>query len=507
MPRVGGPTPQLTQRVQEWASSQGIAEGLEDLSLSQMQQAARALDVPLVEVLDVREQAVAKAAAAVEDAGARTSADRDASGGADAGFGGTRLERSPAFGRFAFDDVGDAMGALDTGAAAGKGKARDDAKGDYGFDAKGDYGFDDKGGYDAKGAGGLEPLVPLDGDPADPIVELKPHFRLFDREKVRGLDLADVAGVPVQSAELTRFVGAENDYLHKDALTTVEMRFGKLDGGTFDRLKQAFGGLSEVPFDPQREYSVEDFLPPALQALVNQDLEPPGGVRLPGTSRLAADEMLRPLDVDKEIDLTTNCHGTAYEAARAYQGATGDVALFFGEAQSMEGITLDRCDRVADLAATEVVDIAKLDLKPGDIVQFHQGEDTSDDYATLLHTAVYVGGGLFFEKPNTEMKGEDSPYRLATGETMANPVNEFSDGDFHARVMRPKQGFEPATEAFRSMHQDTLEGWAARHDRELGVTLVDQVEMGLGGGFSGSYLSALIPVGLTTGDDGRARFE
>lgn len=334
---------------------------------------------------------------------------------------------------------------------------------------------------------------------AKPLVELQPTFRDCPLEKVRDLSLATVAGVPVK-AELHSFQGAKNSFLHKDALTTVQVSFGKLSVQQFETLRSAFGNRSAVAFDGERSYSVIDFLPPVIQALVNKDIELPKSVTLKGSRCLH----VLPFDEDKSVSLSMNCHATAWEAVRSYQGHQADVSIFMGEMITMDDLmTSDVFIHIDTLPADKVADLDKLDLRPGDVVQFHEKSDMVC-MTSLLHSATYVGGGLYFEKPNTERDGEDSPFRLATQETMTMPVSDAVDGKFEVQVFRAQKDLKPAENAFQSSVASDVEKWVEKQGRSLGVYVVSELEQSMGGGIHGEYITGLVKIPLAIGDDGRA---
>ncbi len=304
------------------------------------------------------------------------------------------------------------------------------------------------------------------------------------------MSLPAAAGVPYQKVEIRPFQGMQNTFLDPAALTTVEATFGRLSPEQFASLQAEFGGRSQVPYGPARSYTAVDFLPPALQALVNQDLQPPAPVTLQNTAQI---EML-PHQEDKTVDLTANCHATAYEAMAAYQGDT-QLEIFNGEMIAMDDLAhSDKFQALGDKPQ-----------KAGDMVQFY---DTNEwkRYTMLLHSAVYVGGGLYFEKPNTEMEGEDSPYRLATWDTLSKPVATFSEGKYETQAFRPVQPLPSAAESFASSMKTELEHWSlAQTGQPLGAPLCISLEQSLGGGLRGEYATGLALQPVTLDADGRGK--
>lgn len=341
-----------------------------------------------------------------------------------------------------------------------------------------------------------------------PLIVARPKFRRLPLVPAAEPELAApipaVLGVPVELSRALTFEGASNGFLHPSALTTLEVRFGRLSPAQTEALSSAFGGRSHVGWDPQRSYEVRDFLPPAVQALIDLDLEPPEAVVLPDTRKRTFDWLL-PRDEDKIVSLTADCHGTAYAAVRAFQGHDADVPIFIGDPLAMDDLTAsNHFERIADLKGPDLADIAGLPLRPGDVVQLF--EDVQWGAIThILHSAVYVGGGLFFEKPNTEMAGEDSPYRLATFEMVLKPVAHFAGHLPKVRVSRPR-GLLPEPEViFESGFRDALERNARRKGRSIGLPLVRVMSYSLGGGTNGEQLVGITRFPIELASDGRGR--
>lgn len=346
-----------------------------------------------------------------------------------------------------------------------------------------------------------------------PLLQLAPRFSSPPRTAVGPVSLPAVAGVPL-TGQLERFEGVKT-WIDASAHVTTEATLGKLDALQFQAVHAALGGKSQVGFDPTRSYTLTDFLPPTLQALVNVDLEIPAPQDIKGAKNIGE---LMSKGQDKTIGLTSNCHGTAWEAMRAYQGAPASVGVYYGEMVTMDGLTHDeaRFTKVAELSAAEVGQLATLDLKPGDLVQLH---DTNEwvRMTMLLHSAVYVGGGLFFEKPNTEgaevpvpekyIEQEETPYRLATLDNMVKPVATAVEGKFRVEVLRPTAPLEPGHEAFATGLEADYAKLAKKKGTTLGLELVHEFEQGMGGNIRADYASAAVTVPVSIGPDGRGRLD
>jgi len=111
----------LGLRLQQWSKAQGLGNDATKLNVGQMQEAARALSVPLADVVAAREELVSKSAGQTEQAGQAFAATRNASQGASLGQGGVRMDRSPVMGRFAFEPKLGSKGGAGKGSVVGKG--------------------------------------------------------------------------------------------------------------------------------------------------------------------------------------------------------------------------------------------------------------------------------------------------------------------------------------------------------------------------------------------------
>ena len=337
---------------------------------------------------------------------------------------------------------------------------------------------------------------------ARPLVTLAPTWRRPVRTRDRPAAITELAGVKVRRAEVMRFQGLRNDALHPDALTTLEIGFAPMSKATFDHLHDAFGHRSRVTYRRSRSYSVVDFLPPIVQALVDLDIEVPVAQTLAGTAGWSPRFPDRP----KEVSLDPNCHGTAYELVREYRSPQDVVSVYFGDMLALDTIVRGETKRFRAVGAAgegRLDRIPKLALRPGDLVQFYEVTDWARP-TLLLHSAVHVGCGIYFDKPNTELVGEDSPYRLGTFETIAAPVLQSVEQHARVEVHRLVRPLAPPLEAFASGFAEQLHTLETRAGRAIGAQVVQMLELGAAGGILDEQLSALVEFPLAFDNDGRA---
>lgn len=306
-----------------------------------------------------------------------------------------------------------------------------------------------------------------------------------------------VAGVAVKTANELQYSGLKGE---RDLMTRgADVQFGKLTQPQFDALKAEFGGRSQVRYDANRSYGATDFLPPMLQSLVGKDLDTGGTIELPKTKAIAEEMMMEGSNVT--IAATPNCHGTAWEAARAYQGQTGaHVQLAYGDAVNVQGLYSGDFQSLGLTQPGKKLDASK--LQPGDIVSF-SSSDGSGGERELLHSAVYVGGGLFFEKPDTEIdEYGETPYRLVTLEQVKAPIAEFLESEPVMNSLRPKETLAPPAQAFAA-DVSSLETLLQKRGETIGRPLVQELYMGLGGGVKGMAFNAVVTKRLETDAQGR----
>lgn len=342
------------------------------------------------------------------------------------------------------------------------------------------------------------------------LLELAPKFSDPLRTPVGPVALPAIAGVPVRGT-LERFEGVKT-WLDEAALLTTTAELGRLNEAQFHAVHQALGGRSKVTWAPDRSYDLRDFLPAELQALVDRDLEIPAMKTIEG---VVIEDALDP-EGPRHVGLTMNCHAAAWEAVRAYQGEDGQVDLYYGEMIRMDDLAHAEgaFQKVTELPAAQVAELLAADLKPGDLIQFFEVSEWSR-MTMLVHSAVYVGGGLFFEKPNTEGvekdnaetydRQEETPFRLATLANMVKPLDVAFEGKFRVEVLRAQKALEPASVAFESSLEGAFRDFAEKQGKTLGNELVLELEQGSGGGIRAEHASALTTVGVQPGPDGRGR--
>ncbi len=337
----------------------------------------------------------------------------------------------------------------------------------------------------------------------EPMPDLTVSFRRFELRYERDVQLGEIAGVAVRRAQVRSFVGARNNFLDASALQTVEVEFGTLKREQFDALHAEFGGRSQVQWDAGRSYRAIDFLPPLVQALVNVDLQVEPLQPIPGTEDWST---LRG-GKDVRLNMTSNCHGTAYEVMRAYQAHKLSLRLFAGDTLATDDLNFGSSPLLTKLAELDFTcDSPGSGLRPGDVVQFFEPDQAV--MSNLLHSAIYLGGGLFFEKPDTETVTHDSPWRLATADMIVEPLRSLLGSEPRIEALRPCATLPDPEIVYGNEHnRNNARDWANRRGHGLGFDLVGLLEFGMGGGIIGDYFGAISDHRIELDADGRGRLD
>lgn len=286
-----------------------------------------------------------------------------------------------------------------------------------------------------------------------------------------------IAGVPVASAQELAFEKVKGEYVQN--ATSADVRFGRLTENQFADLRAEFQCTETLKYSSQKEYALRDFLPPMLQVLLHRDLDAKRAVKIEGSKKFALTKFGNRDGKDLIIRSTVNCHGTAWEVMRAYQGKNlREAELLFGDGLQMEGLLNDSKSFQAVRFSGQAKELKN--LRPGEAVAFF------DESKNLLHTSVYVGGGLFFEKPNTESDSDDeTPYRLATFDQVQKPLKELGFSELTVKAFRSVQTLPKGPDAFKSEEGETLEAWLKERGQALDAPVTTYQAFGLLGATQG----------------------
>lgn len=261
----------------------------------------------------------------------------------------------------------------------------------------------------------------------------------------------------------------------------LEVNLGRLSRTQFDAMKAHFKNVSQVPYNPKKEYDLTDFLHPAIQATVNQ-------VYLPKSYNT---EKLFDVETDDDsmmfihaarksgISSSSNCWNTTAEILRLeHEGFNPNKSVYRlywpGRWDANDWFTDEKFSSVVNERA----------ILPGDVLVVKQKNSMMDESYMLQHTAIVLSSSLVFEKTDTS---ENDPYRISfRRDVEAKYRKVFSDDERLIELRRfTKGGENPFSAPVLGVHDLTPAG------RKLVKKLVPNLplerltsgcETGLGGG-------------------------
>jgi len=326
----------------------------------------------------------------------------------------------------------------------------------------------------------------------EPFLHFEPKFRQVVLGHVGELPLKEIAHVPVVRASVLQMEGLKLS--PGDAPpTTVDLQFGRITKKQFQTLQREFGSMSKVSYHENKSYSALDFLPPLLQHLVHLDIDFPEAVELPGSVGWAHRFRDRPM----EIGITMNCHATTYETVRAFQQDIKSARIFLGEMIVMDDLAhaKKKFQELHVLQPDKVLQLSTLNLRPGDMIHYYEeNPDAGARYTNLIHSATYVGGGLFFEKLNTETPWTDCPFRLVTADMLTSSATKLVGCPISIQVFRPIEDLVAPEKCFVNGFEKELKRLEKKTGRPIGMHLVTEIEQSTGGGILDVHLSAMAMV-------------
>jgi hypothetical protein len=180
--------------------------------------------------------------------------------------------------------------------------------------------------------------------------------------------------------------------------SALEFEFGQLTKTQWQQLQKAYAIWQKRPifYDPQRHYTLMDFMPPLMQAL-NAHQFHAEQVPLPKPLLgLRSDDIKAPA----QASAISNCWGTLYELLRTSQSASAMPFTFMTSRDEMEQWLQQQSRLITDRAQS------------GDILAIYH---RLGNRTYLDHVALVVDEQILFEKAGT---GDDTPYRLVHRDTL-----------------------------------------------------------------------------------------
>ncbi len=241
---------------------------------------------------------------------------------------------------------------------------------------------------------------------------------------------------PELSSELKQ-MGGDHSY---------HISFGQITETQFTNLKVHFR-KDNLNYNPKKSYTLLDFLPSKMQALMHLRLET--GTRSPQelidnpafTSNVTRDGKV-------EVHSTTNCWGTAWELIRDPSANSPFIAFMTGYRNIMNYFEVPR---------SGMSQVKERDSIFGDLLLVFANPDRDSQ---LQHAAVVIGSGYFFERTDS---GSATFFRIVNEKDMtgriAKKFEEFHDftGNIQ-KVTITKRFFN-----FSQPLPDPVGGFSAQH--------------------------------------------
>ncbi len=212
----------------------------------------------------------------------------------------------------------------------------------------------------------------------------------------RTFELRRAKGIPYRVA----FVSPSGEDIGEQAYSHAQITFDNLSRCEWERLRDAYHGAPGLVYVPGKSYELTDFLPRMVQATVKRSFEEryfnfEEGKMVPAVISTNS----------SNFQFATNCWSTAYE----YLSARPDGFKVYYTDRMESTLTDPRFSApIKTVRDHEIEDVESTfrDIERDDVLIIYQASTDR-----LIHVAVVIDKGLFFEKtgPTT-----DTMYRLVT---------------------------------------------------------------------------------------------
>jgi hypothetical protein len=182
------------------------------------------------------------------------------------------------------------------------------------------------------------------------------------------------AGCSIQKKSIQGPRDVEDQYL-------LDVTLGKLSEVQYGDLQTRYKAIKTSPYDATKIYKLVDFLPAFIQKSNGKRLIPHSVPAAPKLVKALRDQKIETANIAL---VDANCHSVTWQWINFLQG------------QGTEDILLSLAD--GDALNLEFRVDAK-DLQAGDVLVI-QGTGGFGQIGAVLHSAIYLGHGLLFEKPN-----------------------------------------------------------------------------------------------------------
>lgn len=200
------------------------------------------------------------------------------------------------------------------------------------------------------------------------------------------------------------------------------------DQAQFDKVKSLLIPGNLAKFSGAKIYSMEDFLPPLAQALVNKVLL----VKTWDTEVLSpylekpeyADDFQMRALVKNGLGSFSNCWNTTTQVERSSRPEWDNKVQFFWPGREEATYTIRDKDYTTKIALK--------DLKPGDVIMFSMNNRLNGENE-VQHTAIFVSQDVLFEKTDGS---DNDPWRLSLKDDVLKKYKRLLDKDFVVEYRR-----------------------------------------------------------------------
>ena len=267
----------------------------------------------------------------------------------------------------------------------------------------------------------------------------------------------------------------------------LKVNLGQISKIQYEYLMAHYGRRSQVSYDAKRNYDLSDFLPPSMQAVIDQTFTP-----VNYSFEMLYDEKFDSLlETDSGMDLwalrknglgtATNCWNTTFENLNA---------ILFNK--TTYRLTVPPRWTANDEVDTSSQVIAESDVQLWDMLVIREKSHLAEDFAMLMHTAIFLNKNVVFEKTDSS---ENDPYRMSlVKDVLAKYKTIFGDN----LVVEYRRATLPFL-AEETYLQDPiiLELIKKNHPDVDTNFIISGCETGLGGGCD-VYLTAVVPTEIIT---------
>lgn len=208
-------------------------------------------------------------------------------------------------------------------------------------------------------------------------------------------------------------IGNAGDNLAVEDKYVLTVRLGALTEQQFKDLHKYYNTTITKDYDPKKNYDLIDFMPVFIQELNGKTLKP-AALQVPSALTKALQHQGITLDLNKAY-VDANCHSVTWQWVNHLQNqAPPKAILSLGDGDQL----------LSQIQTNQKNDFNS--LQPGDIGIISGAAGFSQD--GVLHSFVYLGFGLVFEKGNP---GANYPYRIAYLDDIVKKYKaEISEPDF-----------------------------------------------------------------------------